>query len=111
MNAGMRHLHMRKRSQTASAPYPHAERYKKFLDYLMYTAAVLAPLVILPQVAQIFSLKNAAGLSLITWTLMTAGNLMWALYGFVHKERLILFANLFTALLNSLVILGIVLYA
>ncbi|MCA9346511.1 hypothetical protein KC960_03410 [Candidatus Saccharibacteria bacterium] len=45
----------------------------------------------MPQVYQIFHDKNAAGLSLMSWTGFEILNLVWLFYGIVHRDKVIIF--------------------
>lgn len=76
----------------------------------MYVLAVAAPIALLPQVYQIFAYKDASGLSLTTWLLLGCSNCLWGVYGLVHKEKLVLTASCLMAILNMVVVYGIILY-
>ncbi len=91
-------------------PFPARTALKRALDYLMYGVALFAPLVLLPQIIQLYSSKSSAGLSLVTWLLLTLVNVMWATYAVVHKDKHILFANILMALFNITIVAGILLY-
>ena len=91
--------------------YPHSSVVKRALDSLMYLVAVITPLVLLPQVFQLFVYKSAAGLSITTWFLLGCINVLWVFYGLVHKEVPILIANLLVGILNFVVVYGIILYS
>jgi len=103
------HLHTRKRIYKRLDTYP-SSGFKKALDYIMYAVAVVTPLALLPQVVQVFTTKDAAGLSLATWFLLGCINLLWITYAWVHKEKPILVANVLVAFLNFTLVYGIVLY-
>ncbi len=91
-------------------PFPAESFFKKNLDYLMYGVGILAPFALLPQIIQIYSTQSASGLSLVTWSLLVTFNLLWATYGFAHKEAHILLANAFMALFNLTIVIGILMY-
>lgn len=76
----------------------------------MYGIAMVTPLALLPQVIRVFADKTAAGLSLETWLLLGCLNVLWMLYGLVHREPPIYLANFFVAFLNFAVVYGILLY-
>jgi len=83
---------------------------KRALDRAMYFVAVITPLVLLPQVLQVFTTKDAGGLSLQTWFLLGCINILWMLYGLVHREPPIYIANFLVGILNFAVVYGIFLY-
>lgn len=76
----------------------------------MYGVGILAPVALLPQILQIYSTKSAAGISLLTWSLLTFINILWALYGAVHKDSHIFFANVLMMFFNLTVVAGVLLY-
>ncbi len=99
MTHGLHHLLKRQRLGVARA-----------FDSLMLVVSLCAPLTLLPQILQAFESKNVAGLSLGTWGLLCLINLMWSLYGRLHRERLIFLANFLMALLDLVIVIEILLY-
>jgi uncharacterized protein with PQ loop repeat len=99
MNHGLDHLLKRRRMSAVRA-----------YDSLMLIVSVGAPLTLLPQIIQVFENKNVAGLSLLTWGLLASVNFLWAIYGYIHREQLILLANLLMGVLDLVVALEIILY-
>lgn len=79
-------------------------------DYLMYGVAILAPLAALPQVIAIFATQRVDGLVLSSWLLMTIINVLWIVYGFVHRTFPVWINALLWFLLNGAVAVGIMLY-
>ena len=76
----------------------------------MFVVAFMVPVALIPQVVDIYTKQNAQGLTLVTWVLLTAGNMLWALYGLVHRDKPIIVANVLVTLLNIAVIVGILKY-
>lgn len=107
---GFHHLRKRVRMTRGLEPYPARSSWKRYLDYLMYGVGILAPIALLPQILQIYSTKSAAGVSLPTWSLLMLANLLWALYGAVHKDNQLFFANALMAAFVFIIIAGILLY-
>ncbi len=110
MSNGLHHLHTRKRLYKNLERYPHPGGFKRVLDRIMYGVAIATPLVLLPQVLQVFADKTAAGLSLQTWVLLTCINVLWILYGLAHREPPIYLGNFLVGILNFTVVYGILLY-
>ena len=110
MNLGTDHLHLRERLYKNLEPYPHPEKLKRFFDKLMFAVGTIAPLALLPQVLQIYVHRNVAGLSIWSWIFLGIINLLWAMYGFLHKEKPILIANFGMATFDFAIVLGIVLF-
>ena len=107
---GFHHLRARALVARGLEPFPAKDARKRFLDRLMYGVGIFAPVALLPQIFQIYSTKSGAGVSIFTWSLLTLLNLLWALYGAVHKDGQIFFANAFIALFDLAIVIGILLY-
>ena len=105
MNRDLHHL--LKRRRTAAGSKSSGTIATRAFDSLMLIVSVAAPLSLLPQVIQLFENKNAAGLS---WVLLGSVNILWTIYGFIHKERPIIVANLLMGLLDFVVAFEIILY-
>lgn len=63
---------------------------QKFVDRLIYLAAIVEPLFSLPQAYQIYHDKAAANVSILSWFGFEVMTLIWLWYGIVHKEKMIL---------------------
>lgn len=64
------------------------------IDFIGYTAAIIAALIFLPQVIHTVKSKDTKGLSLITYILLTLSNSLWATYGILTNDYAIIFAQL-----------------
>jgi len=107
---GLHHLSLRKRLAKGLEPYPSRDVLKRALDHLMFFVAFFVPVALLPQVFQIYIHHSAAGLSIYTWSALTVANILWAFYGYVHKDKPILIANILITILNFSVVVGIVMF-
>ena len=87
---------------------------QQYLTFLlggeMYAVGILAPLALVPQILQIYTTKSSAGISLFTWLLLALVNALWALYGAVHKDAQLIFANAFITLFDLVIVVGILMY-
>ena len=110
MNNGLHHLHVRKRLYKNLEKYPHPDRLTYLLDKVMFGVAIVMPIVLLPQVIQLYVSKDAAGLSFVTWSFGCVINFLWSFYGYVHKEKPLCVASAMSGLLNLSIALGILLY-
>lgn len=116
MDGGLRHLFVRKRIAQESPhlvcePYPARTPTLRLLDHAMIFIAMLSPIMLLPQALQVFVTKDASSLSIYTWSGLTVLNLLWATYGFVHKDKPILIASASVALIDLVIVIGIVSYS
>ncbi|MDP2684022.1 MAG: SemiSWEET family transporter [bacterium] len=107
-DAGIRHVHKRKRPCTSCEEYPH--KSKKIMDYLIYIVCIATPIVAAPQAWKIWSQQNASGISLITYIGFVIGNIIWIVYGIMHKEKPIILLYVFLLIINILIAVGRILY-
>lgn len=107
---GFHHIRARVHAAKGLEPFPSTNKWKRLLDYLMYAVGIIAPFALVPQILQIYTTKSGAGLSLSTWLLLATFNILWATYGVVHKDTHIFFANVFMALFNGVIVVGVLMY-
>lgn len=93
----------------------HAERHRKEgdatpFDHAMIVVGLVGPLALIPQVLTIWVDRGVAGLSLLTWALLTAVSFMWILYGVFRRSKALVVANILYTIFNFLVVLGVFLY-
>jgi len=101
------HRHIAKKSQTNLLT---SRKGVRIINRLTYFAAIVEPLVTAPQVYDIFRHQDASGVSISTWAGFEALTVVWLLYGYVHKERVILIYQGLFAIFQAAVIIGALLY-
>lgn len=106
----MHHLHARKRAARTLEPFPSPRMWRRLFDYLMLVVGVVQPLALLPQVLAIYVHHSTVGVSLLTWGLLTVFNMLWAVYGVVHKAKPIAIANTMLTILDLAIVLGVLYY-
>jgi len=111
MPAGFHHLHKRKRVYENLEPYPHPDKWKRFLDKLIYAVGIFTPIITIPQLAEIWLNQNASGVSIISWTGYLIAVCFWFLYGLAHKEKPIILSYGLLIIMDFFVVLGIILYS
>ena len=62
---------------------------------------------VLPQVAAVYLDHQTAGLSPLTWGLLTLCNALWALYGVAHRDKIIIIANTLITFFDLAILIGI----
>jgi MtN3 and saliva related transmembrane protein len=72
---------------------------KDFIPYFGYLAAILTTLSFLPQAIKTIKEKNTEGISLIMYSMFTAGVLFWLMYGLFINDLPIIVANMVTLIL------------
>jgi MtN3 and saliva related transmembrane protein len=110
MSLGVRHISRRRKSRLSGLP-TRGSILKNALDLLIYPVAIAAPLALLPQVIQIYQTRDTGSLALPTWFILGSLNLVWLVYGLVHRDKPIMLTNLMLACMNFAVVVGIVLYS
>lgn len=108
VRARVSHAH---KDRSGLEAFPSENTFKRYLDYLMYAVGLLAPLALLPQVFEIYSARSAEGFSVITWALLVASNVLWALYGLVHRESQLVLAHCIFAFFDGAVLAAIFLFS
>jgi uncharacterized protein with PQ loop repeat len=107
---GLWHLHQRKKDIEAKPQTVKTVIRRTKIDLLIYIAAFVGPLVLLPQVFNIYSTHETSGLFLPTWAMFGALNFLWILYGRAHGEKPIVITNVALMVLNFSVVIGILLF-
>jgi uncharacterized protein with PQ loop repeat len=110
MADGIHHLHKRKRVHQLNQPYPHPDKWINLLDSLVFFVALMSVIMTIPQALDIWTSKNATGVSLVSWSAYTIASAFWVIYGIIHRENLIIAIYSLFALLNFAVVAGIILY-
>lgn len=92
--------------------YKHLSKKQKLtsVDRLMSVAAVLFPLMALPQVYEIYSKHNVAGVSLLSWVAFMALGLIFLAYGIMHKIKPFIVTQVLWFIIDFLMVGGILLY-
>ena len=80
----------------------------KSLDRLTYATGVLLPILTIPQAYEIVILNNTEGVSLITWSFYLLSSSLFALFGILHKEKLLIVTYIPFVLIEAVIVLGLV---
>lgn len=78
----------------------------------MLVMGVVSPMATIPQLYKLFfsHTQHAAGLSLVTWALYALITLLWAIYGFYHKNPAIWVGNALSFVMDAAMACGIYAY-
>lgn len=76
------------------------------VDRLTFVAAIVEPLVTIPQAYVIFHNHTAAGVSLSTWLGYEVLTVIWLWYAIVHREKMILIYQGLFMIIQTVVIIG-----
>lgn len=110
MPDGIHHVHKRKRVHELNQPYPHPDKWMSTLDSLVFAVALFSVIMTVPQVLEIWGSKSAGNVSLMSWCAYNIASVFWVVYGIAHKEKVIIAVYSLYALLDALVVIGIILY-
>lgn len=85
-------------------------KYKLWTEKMAIVAAIAYPASAIPQVIKIFTTKDAADLSLITWLSWTLLELFLLAYGIAHKLRPVIISGVLWTIAYVFIIVGILIY-
>jgi uncharacterized protein with PQ loop repeat len=78
---------------------------------LVYLAAFIGPLSVIPQVAEIWFVDhNAKGVSLVTWLSFTILSMIWLIYGLQRRDRPLIISNALWVVGELIVVAGAIHY-
>lgn len=95
MHAGLHHAEKRKKEGNADT-----------FDHVMIVVGLIGPLSLIPQVFTVWAGKTE-GISLLSWVLLVAVSLMWAMYGIARHSKALIVANALATVLNLSVVIGV----
>ena len=72
--------------------------------------AVIEPIMTIPQAWTIWKNKSAQDVSLLSWSVFLIGALVWLVYGIKIKSKPLIVTSSLWIVLDSIVVLGIILY-
>jgi uncharacterized protein with PQ loop repeat len=85
---------------------PKGKKEKKILDKLIYPIGLIAPIMTIPQVLEVWSNKSG-GVAVCTWAGYMFVSFFWILYGLHHKEKPIVLINFLMFVLDAFIVYGV----
>jgi uncharacterized protein with PQ loop repeat len=76
-----------------------------FIDKLVYFAAIVGPLMTLPQIYDLW-VRRISGVSVITWVAYLLIEFLWIVYGLKHHDRPIILVGILWVVMDIAVIAG-----
>jgi len=110
MTHAMPHHQLRIRLYQKHEPYPHPNKWKRLIDKAIYVAGVFGPLMTAPQLFRIWYHKSAVDVSVLTWSGYLIAAIIWLIYGILHKNKPIIITYALWVLLETLVVIGTLVY-
>lgn len=114
MPNGFFHINRRKRIYDAHKtyePYPHPDKFKATVDHVVYIIGIIGPLLGGVQAYKIWHLRDATGVSLSLFGFNMMFNLVWIMYGFLHRAKPLILMYTLWFIMNALVTIGVILYS
>ncbi len=91
---------------------PHKKKIKHrqqkhFIDSFIYPLALIAPIMTVPQLLDVWTQGKVKEVSVATWGAYAIVSFMWVIYGLFHREKPIILTNLLLFILDSSIVLGV----
>ncbi len=80
------------------------------IDYIVRFFMIATPLAELPQAYNIYHLRSAREVSVITWSFFMLSSTVWFIYAFKHKILPLIVANSLYLTVEVSIVIGIVIY-
>lgn len=87
-----------------------SKQQKQSIERIALVAAVIQPLITIPQIIEIYGNKSAQDVSLITWLGYLLFGLVFLVYGAVFKLRPIFYGQILWVTMQLIVVIGIFIY-
>jgi MtN3 and saliva related transmembrane protein len=81
-----------------------------FTTIIGYTAALVTTFCLVPQLYKIIIDKNSGGVSVLTYSILLTGQILWVVYGFAVGNNVVVCANVVSGLLSLLIIIAFNVY-
>lgn len=80
-------------------------------EAFMVAFAIIEPLTTLPQIYDVFTLKDAHAVSLLTWVLSMGSSSLWLIYGARIRSWPLIASSVMWLLTELVLVIGILLYS
>jgi uncharacterized protein with PQ loop repeat len=81
---------------------------RDWFQSLMLVVAVVEPSTTLPQIYEIWVKHQAAGVSVLTWSLFVLVAVFWLFYGLKIKDKPVLIASCLWVIMELAVVFGVI---
>lgn len=90
--------------------YKILKKQRTNIDRAMLMIGVLGPIATIPQVLTIYINQEVAGLSVFSWGFYVFSSFLTLIYGIVHGLRPLIVSGSLWLVMNSLVVMGCIIY-
>ena len=77
------------------------------LDKLTYITGILLPILTLPQAYNVVVSRQTAGVSLLTWSFYLFASVLFAVFGIIHKEKLLIITYVPFVFIEAAIVIGL----
>ena len=106
----MTRLHRHKHQKAQKTLVVKKQQKPKFIDRLVYVAAIVEPLFSLPQAYAIWSTRSAGSVSILSWLGFVVMGLIWVWYAIVNREKIVLIYQGMFFVIDSAVLIGAIMF-
>lgn len=100
-----------KKDQTKLRIFSSKGKFARYFSNYMFIIAIIVPLMTIPQAIKIWAFKSAEDVSLITWIAFLISAISWLIHSIIHKDRVLMINSILWVVLESIVIIGVVIYS
>ncbi len=79
----------------------------KLLDKMTYATGILLPLLTLPQAYNVLIKNETAGVSMVTWAFYLFASFLFATFGIIHKEKLLITTYVPFTVIEAAIVIGL----
>lgn len=91
--------------------HPIHKKPTSTFEKFVLLVAIIEPLSTLPQIYDVYTSKDAASLSLLSWVLFAGASVVWLIYGLKIKSRPLIASSFLWISTELTLMIGIVLYS
>lgn len=103
-------IHYHHKNKDGKIFTPTQKQLNSFVDKSTYILSTLGVSIFIPQLIVVWTQKDIRGVSFMSWAGLCTASLLWFIYGAVHKEKPIMFANAIALVIQLLVIIGMLVH-
>ena len=89
---------------------PNKKHKKTLIGHLVLIVAIIAPIMTLPQIYNIWVNHLTEGVSVATWSLYVGSAFIWLMYGVQLKDKPLIISSTLWVIFESAVVIGVLLY-
>ena len=80
------------------------------VDIIGYIAGFFTVINLIPQLIKIIKNKNSKNISILTYTILSLGLILWAIYGYIKSDIELIITNCISLCITISIIISIIYY-